>query len=117
VLYSVSATRSFSASHRVVGHPLCQRGHGHRWTVTARSQHEEVDAMGYPRGGQPICDALDRIVGELVLRDLDVMIPGVRTTTVNLAAWFFERLLSLGLAGMVEVEVENELESGRVTRT
>lgn len=116
MMYSVLSTRSFSAGHVIRDHPKCYRpGHGHSWTVTARVEYPEVDDTGYPRGGDLFAPALDRIVQELHLRNLDEMIPGFTTTTTNMAAWMFERLLSLGVKGVVEVEVCNDIDSGRVT--
>ena len=118
MLYSVSATRSFSAGHVIRDHPQCYRpGHGHAWKVTARAEYAEVDDTGYPRGADGLSAVLDRIVRELHLRNLDEMIPRFITTTTNMAAWFFERLLSLGVKGVVEVEVCNDIDSGRVTAT
>lgn len=115
MLYEVSVTRVFSARHSIRDHPWCESD-GHTYRVTATFSHEDLDpAYGYPRGaGYEVFAILDGIVNELRRRDLNEMLPGMRTTTPQLAAWFAERLFSFGLRGVCRVEVSNEEETGAV---
>lgn len=115
MLYSLSVTRTFAARHSIKDHAFCERD-GHTYTVTATFSHEELDPnYGYPRGaGLEVFAILDGITTELRHRDLDEMLPGMKTTCPQLAAWFSERLLSFGLRGVTRVEVSNEEERGVV---
>lgn len=113
MLYSVSSTLRFDASHSIPAHPLCSRTHGHTWTVTAHVSHEEMD-HGLPRGGDDLQGWLRLIVDELDNRDLDVMLP-FRSYPTSVAAWFFERL-SAQFPGLTRVEVCHRHEGGSVSR-
>lgn len=112
--YSISATRSFASRHRIEDHPTCNRGDGHTYHVRATITYGELDDTGYPRGSKDLQHKLEAVVYELDHRDLDEMLPGLRTTPPRLAAWFTERLLSIGLLAITKVEVWNEDESGTV---
>jgi len=114
LFYSVSATLTFEASHVLDGHVECRRLHGHTWTVTAHTTHEEMDA-GYPRGGSAIRWELAKLVGELAFRDLNQMLPDFSPTPPAIAAWFFERLAH-GFPGLTRVEVCNPIECGLVSK-
>ena len=114
MLYALSATASFEASHVIAGHELCGRQHGHSWHVTAQVAHEEMDG-GYPRGSQPLRESLALLSFELAGRDLDKMLPDFEATPTALAAWFFERLAA-DYKGLTRVEVWNPLESGIVEK-
>lgn len=77
--------------------------------------HPEMATSGYPRGGDELGLGVESVVRELRYRDLGEMLPGIRTTVNGLAAWFAERMLSSGYAGVTEVEVWNEDESASLT--
>lgn len=115
MLYALSVTRQFSARHSIPDHPFCEED-GHTYTVTATFSHEELDPNhGYPRGaGYEVFTILDGLVAELRHRDLDKMLPRMRTTCPQLAAWFSERLMSFGLTNTTRVVVSHEEETGVV---
>jgi 6-pyruvoyl-tetrahydropterin synthase len=114
-MYAVSTTFSFEAAHRIDGHPKCYRTHGHTWTVTAHVSHEDMD-KGLPRGGEGLSEVISSLVSELDHRDLDVMLPNVRTTPTAVAAWFFERAAHR-YPGLTRVEVCHSHEGGSVSKT
>jgi 6-pyruvoyl tetrahydropterin synthase/QueD family protein len=65
-MFEVSRTYTFSAAHRIEGHPKCGRLHGHNYTVQIGIQVDETNSTGmvidYARLDdvvKPILDAMD----------------------------------------------------------
>ncbi len=94
--FSVSARRSFAASHIIVGYPgLCARLHGHNWTVEATFRTSELDALGMAFDFHEIERFLDPLVAELDHTHLnDHPFFSDRTTTAeNIALYFYRGLV------------------------
>lgn len=78
-MYSISREYSFSAAHRIEGHPKCGRLHGHSYKVTVevRSRVLPEDGMLIDYGTldkivQPIVDSIDhRYIVPLSARTVD----------------------------------------------
>ncbi len=94
--FSVSARRSFAASHIIVGYPgLCARLHGHNWTVEATFRSSGLDGLGMAVDFHEIERLLDPLVAELDHTHLnDHPFFADRTTTAeNIAVYFYRGLV------------------------
>ena len=102
---------SFEAGHQLPDHSTeCRWRHGHAWTVRVT-----VEGPLNPKTLQVVdhaelAVALSSIAREIDLRDLNEMLPGVRTTPEGISLYFYERLV-LAWPRIVAIEVG----MGRVT--
>lgn len=93
------ASVEFDAGHLSNDLDTCSVSHhGHRWTVTATTEHIADLA--------PLRDQLLQIGDELRHRDLQKMLPGVDPTPAGLATYIRERL-NLLAPSLITVTVAN----------
>lgn len=95
MLYTVSKTFEFSASHELrgleMGHP-CSRMHGHNYTVELRLHSTELDAVGMVvdfRKMKKFGQWVDRL-DHKCLNEIPEVGVDFNPTTENLAEYFFE---------------------------
>lgn len=92
MLYSISATATFSSSHETSEPTRCLSEHGHDFVVEVTVTNDTMD-HGIPRGGKGLEDALRALVREFDHRPLGPLVP-TELTVPGLAAYFVERLIS-----------------------
>ena len=112
--YHFLTQHSFESDHQADEPERCRKRHGHRFTVVATVEHEQLD-NGMPRGGKGFDDAVRALCTELDHRPLSEMLPGVQQTLPALAAHFFERLASQ-YPGLKNVAVFDGISTGGVER-
>jgi hypothetical protein len=103
-----SVTRTFEAAH--LDEAESPYRHGHEFTV--RVVQRDINSL-------ELGSALDDIIREIHLRDLDVMIAGGSTSLEGIAAWFMERLVlrfSLILEVWVSIGPEDRRRAAVFTR-
>ena len=113
--FTYAATGAFSASHEEEACFIGPRLHGHRWTVSTRTQARFDPVKGRLTSGTHIGISLNDLLAELDGRHLNDMLPGTHTTPENIGAWAMERL-SLSHKGLFEVTVEVDGHEVRITR-
>lgn len=91
MIYSFTTKIDFESTHEAPEPERCMAPHGHRFTVVATVEHEEL-YDGMPRGSAGFEDKLRGICAELDHRPLTEMMPGVTQTLPGLAAHLFERM-------------------------
>lgn len=127
-MYTVSKSYSFSAAHRLEGHPKCGRLHGHNYVVEVGLSSKEVDTAGMVidfadinKLVEPIIDGLDHmylVSQENINNDGPYwkiaqveeharILPIDETTAEMLAVWFYnkfsEKLKEDFLPGTIDV--------------
>lgn len=102
--HTTTVRETFEAAHRIPDSRMCRDGHGHRWTVevTVAGTLDPKKVFVVDHGD--LLAALGSIISEFALRDLDDMLPGVRSTPEGLAMYIRERL-ALNWPGIVRVNV------------
>ena len=87
--WSITVVGTFESSHILEDSWRCFRDHGHRWTAEVTVSSSEMEKEGIPRGAEDLEQVWMGLVAELDYRRLDKMLPGVITTPLGLANWFF----------------------------
>lgn len=84
---TTTASVSFEAGHTDSRDSLCLApGHGHRWVVAVTVQGDKVDQGD-------LLSALRSVIDEFAGRNLNDMLPGVRTSPGGLGLYIHERLV------------------------
>jgi len=95
-VYKISKTYTFSAAHQLDylpdGHP-CARLHGHNYVVEVILEAGETNTNGFVLDFNELDAVVAPIVALLDHHDLNYVLE-FRTTSENLAAWFFRRINS-----------------------
>jgi 6-pyruvoyl-tetrahydropterin synthase len=115
VNYSFLTQHSFDSTHQSDEPERCRKPHGHRFTVVANVEHEQLDD-GMPRGARGFDDAVHELCVELDHKPLSEMMPGMQQTLPGMAAYFFERLAK-DYPGLKSVGVFDGTSTGTVERT
>jgi 6-pyruvoyl-tetrahydropterin synthase len=115
VRHTTTVSESFEAGHQLDDPVACRWAHGHRWTVSVTVDGTLDPKKVYVVDHGALLAALRVVVDELRDRNLDDMLPGVRSTPEGLAIYFHERLalvqprivaVSVGMGEGVQVRVE-----------
>ena len=89
----VHAASHFYGSHRLSGHPTCDRECGHAWGVRVAVTGEPVQEYQWmPVDETALLTDLRRITDELKGKDIDAMIRPSVSSLIGLASWFDSRL-------------------------
>ena len=120
-MYELRTEACFDSAHFLTDYyGKCENLHGHRWRVVAYLQEDELQGEGTMRGMvvdfgvfkrelRGLADSLDHTflveegslapatVAALAAEGFSLTMLPFRTTTENLARWFFERLRERGL--------------------
>ncbi len=103
----VHASRHFYGSHRLKGHPSCDKECGHAWGVRVTVTGEEtVDRWGMPVDDEQLVIDLESLCRELRGKDIDAMIAPSVSSLIGIAHWFDARLSHT--YDVTEVAVWNE---------
>lgn len=94
----------FEAGHQLDDPDGCRWAHGHRWTVSVTVEGTLDAKKVYVVDHHYLRNTVFGVVAELVDRNLNDMLPGVRTTPEGLAIYFRERLALL-IPRIVAIEV------------
>ena len=114
---SMTVSTDFDAGHSIDSLVKEARHHGHHWIVKATVMGDIDPATGWPRGADGLEEALCELALELDTRNLNDMLPGVRTSAFGVAAAFMERLVGkFPKLSSIEVACSDGTE-GRITRT
>lgn len=112
--YTFLTQHSFESDHQAEQPERCRRCHGHRFTLVAAIEHEQLDG-GMPRGGQGFDDAVRALCDEFDHKPLGEIAPGIHQTLPGMAAYFFERLAPR-FPGLKSVAVFDGISTGGVER-
>lgn len=113
--YSIITQHSFDSTHQAPEPERCRHPHGHRFTVVANIEHEQLDD-GMPRGASGFDDALRVICAEFDHKPLAEMMPGLNQTLPGMAAYFYERLAAK-YPNLKSVGVFDGISTGTVEKT
>lgn len=102
--HTTTVTVPFEAGHQLDDLDGCKWNHGHRWTISVTVQGTLDAKKVYVVDHYVLLGAVREIVMELQGRNLDDMLPGVRTTPEGIAIYFHERL-ALNIPRIVAIEV------------
>lgn len=102
--HTTTVTVPFEAGHQLDDPDGCRWAHGHRWTVAVTVAGSLDAKKVYVVDHFGLLAAVREVVDELRDRNLDDMLPGVRTTPEGIAIYFRERL-ALGVPRIVAIEV------------
>lgn len=97
VIRSFTQHLSFAASHKLAGHPDCEKMHGHSYHVSLTWNGSPVGNFGYPVEDVTRAAACG-IVFELRNRHLNDMMPAGIPSVSGLAAYLLERTKMLGVS-------------------
>ena len=94
-IYEVSATTSFSAAHRIVGHDgACKDIHGHNWKVEAVFASRKLNKLGMVVDFHDVkreMDLLSALFDHKMINEVPEF-GGANPTAENMAEFFFKRL-------------------------
>lgn len=101
--YTTVIRHAISAGHQLGGHPLCDRVHGHEYTIRVHVEGEpEFKWFGHTISPEKI-ESIRDVIGELNFRDLNQMMSGSIPSVHGIANYLMARLEILG-ATKVEVD-------------
>lgn len=96
--YLLKVLIDFSAAHALRGYVGdCARVHGHNWKIEAEIKTSGVNEIGIAVDFKEIRRAMENIAGRLDHQYLNEIPPfdKINPTAENLAAWFYQEMLSI----------------------
>lgn len=116
--HSTTVSVPFEAGHQLDDLDGCKWNHGHRWTVAVTVEGSLDAKKVYVVDHYLLLASVRRVVDEFALRNLNDMLPGVRTTPEGMAIYFHERLalehhrivaIEVGMGAEIKSRVEWDL--------
>lgn len=101
--YTTVIRHAISASHNLVGHPLCERVHGHEYMVRVHVEGESNPTWHAQTIDYHKIALVRDVISELNYRDLNEMMGGSIPSVQGIANYLMARLALLG-ATKVEVD-------------